>query len=1187
MSKGEIINKNYHLFWHSARKYRFYLRTFLLAFAVYIYSISSLSAADEYLSLASSPVPVSHNIRKNETHIYTFDLQADEFISFNLEKEDLRFVLNFTDPDGNLIHRVVNRRFGNTIAWIIGSRPGTYKLSVRSLEKDDAGYAYKLLINERRYARQNDFALFKAEEKFQQAEELRNRWNAEASRSALELYTDAARIWTRLDSPRNAALAYQRIGEINLILGDYQKSFVAHKEALLLSKKGRDVRLELEEMCDLAQLNLLIGNFSQAKTLLDDLETRLRRHNSKSEGTLTALLFNYLGEIEYARGDLKKARVFFERALKIWQHLKHRRGMATAYLNLGYTDSDAGEVIAAGKDFEKALALWREMDDLRGEALTLTAQGNLSSFLNDWEASLNLQAQVREIFAMIGDPQGEAVALNAMGYVYEVLNRPLYAIDCYRRALQINIQLGNEEFGAVTAFALAHAYRTQKNYLEAEKYYRESLEVCRKLNKSRIQAYILRDLAAIKSERGDNSTALGEYQRTLSFYRQIGDFRGEVLVLRDIGTIYRRQNDLSSARKHYEAALNLSRRMGDGLGAAEVLYLLAETELECENFALALSLVEESISLSDRMRGKLVSPLLRSSYQTTRRQRLELQIDILMQMGGKNGQPELTPAALEKVEQSRARTLLEMLNEARIQPRVEVDTELLKREIELQNKLAEKVETQMRLRASPSEQANLEEVDREVIALTAEHDRVEAQLKASNPQRTNLIQPQFTSPSEIIAALQNDPNTVYLAYFLGERRSYLWLATASAIYGYELEPRRKLEESVRDIYQLLSAPHLPETNAAYCRRAENLSRQLLGAVADKIKEKRLLVSLDGALNYVPLEALPSPGGAGFSESLCGAANALGYVPILETNEVSYLPSFSILTNLRRNREKNNFTSEKELAIWADPVYERDDSRLRANNVLSTKSASQLDDAREADLAEMQFGRLLNTRLEANRIIQLFTPEKASVFEDFAANRERLKDEDLRHYRILHFAAHGVINNSHPQNSGILLSLFEEDGSARPGLLSLNDIFRLRINADLVVLSACQTGLGDELSGEGLMGLKQGFFFAGTKSSVLSLWQVNDEATADLMQHFYFALIKKRLPAATALRQAKLEIYRQKGWQNPYFWAAFTFHGEYLTAIPASTASPSISQSFPAVIFLLIIVAGGFYFVRRRLLTTGA
>lgn len=1179
------------------------------------------------LITANSGSVTRREIGTGEKQAYLIDLKSGEVIRLKVEKEDLRLTVKVFDPEENLVFHGTYQRYGDVEPWFVSRPKGTYKLEIESLEKDAASspssalYEYKLRITERHPLHPRDLKLFEAEKRFQEAEELRGKWARHFLESALKSYNEAVSLWLERGERQRAAAALEQSGEIYLVFGDYKNALDAYRKALAIGKKnGRDRFFELFEYCNIAKVNLLTGDFSEAERNLSIIKQHVESLNPNDRAQIEAMLFMISGEFAYAKGDLSEARRQLEKALNLWQHQKNRRGEAETALNLAYTNIDAGELVLAEQELDQALSLWRELGDLRGEAFTLTAEGHVRAFFLQLEPALKLHSDVQKIFEFIGDRQGEAVALNGMGYLYEVLNRPASAVSVYHQALEINKSLNNKSYLALTEFALARSYRLQKNFKEAERHYEESEKLCRKLNKTRIEAYIYGDLAKIKKEEGDTESALQKYNQTISFYKKIGDLRGQALVLAEIGDLYRQAENLDPAEKQYHATLELNRQIKDQAGISDMLYRLAEIEFKRENLQAALELINESISLSDEMREKLRSPVLRSSYGATNREKIELEIDILLERQQKTPQPQLIAETLEKVEASRARTLLELLAETRVEPRAaSVDPELLKREKEIQSKLATRIDKEISLRyaatasssAAASSVDELKKTEREIESLTEEYGRIQTMIKSQDSRYEKLVAPAAASIADIQSALQSEPDTVYLSYFLGSRKSYVWVVSQTEVKVFELDKKSDLENSAGEVYGQLTArqkksgesaaqwqERIKKADQEFCRDGARLSRQLFGQILPFITGKRLLVSLDGALEYIPLEALPAPAQISSSASICRQPDeAFDFTPLLETNEIVYIPSFSILQSLRSfdKAEKDSQVGAPQMAVWADPVYEPDDPRLSSDShpvdkhVQSNSSLDILSDLPEEE-EEMPVSfpvrRLLNTQLEAKEIADLWTNDKATVFLGVAAARENVLGDNLTKYRFLHFAVHGFFNNAHPENSGLLLSRFNEKGARVNGFLSLQDIFQTRLNADLVVLSACQTGLGEQQisGGEGISGLKYALFYAGAKSAMVSLWQVDDSATAALMQSFYRDFLKKGLPSSVALRSAKLEMYHQKGiWQHPFYWAGFTLNGEYLVSAPENKSFFLIAHKKIFIFVLLVALVGAFYLFKKKLL----
>ena len=332
---------------------------------------------------------------------------------------------------------------------------------------------------------------------------------------------------------------------------------------------------------------------------------------------------------------------------------------------------------------------------------------------------------------------------------------------------------------------------------------------------------------------------------------------------------------------------------------------------------------------------------------------------------------------------------------------------------------------------------------------------------------------------------------------------------------------------------------------------------LLGPVASQLGKKRLAIVADGALQYIPFAALPAPSPGNDEGRNSGAEPQ----PLFVEHEIVSLPSASTLATLRRETAGRK-PAEKSLAVLADPVFADDDTRVRRNvGKAGAKEKTRSADSYETDIVSLQmsrsgretgviggeggFGRLLSTRREATAILALVPERERMQALDFEASRTTALRPELGEYRIVHFATHGLLNNIHPELSGIVLSLVDEAGQQQDGFLRLQDIYNLKLPAELVVLSACQTGLGKEIKGEGLIGLTRGFMYAGAPRIVASLWKVDDRATSELMKRFYQGLLgPEALRPAGALRQAQLSIWKQKQWRAPYYWAAFVLQGEW-------------------------------------------
>jgi CHAT domain-containing protein len=368
---------------------------------------------------------------------------------------------------------------------------------------------------------------------------------------------------------------------------------------------------------------------------------------------------------------------------------------------------------------------------------------------------------------------------------------------------------------------------------------------------------------------------------------------------------------------------------------------------------------------------------------------------------------------------------------------------------------------------------------------------------------------------------------------------------------------------------------------------------LLTPIRERLGSKRLLVVPDGALLYIPFGALPTPAaampsGAAAAGSAATSEEGAEDAPLIVRHEIVYLPSATVLTALRDETARRK-PAPLLAAVLADPVFDRDDPRLpppAAKTRTGEASAAHSETAGNTFAAQQPDALLLPplpaSKDEADAVMSLITTGSGLKAVGFDANKDLASGSDLKQYRIIHFATHGILDNQQPELSGLVLSRFDKRGNPRDGFLRLHDIYNLDLPVELVVLSACNTGLGKAINGEGLVGLTRGFMYAGASRVMSSMWKVDDEATAALMKGFYHKMLGEGLTPAAALREAQLELWRRKRWRAPYFWAAFTLQGDYhiMPPAPASrrkaysglAASGAILLGFSLVCFCLVKLA---------------
>jgi CHAT domain len=497
---------------------------------------------------------------------------------------------------------------------------------------------------------------------------------------------------------------------------------------------------------------------------------------------------------------------------------------------------------------------------------------------------------------------------------------------------------------------------------------------------------------------------------------------------------------------------------------------------------------------------------------------------------------------------------------------------------------------------------------KELGDLLSQYQSLQGRIRASSPRFAALTQPQPVTAAEIQTecldsntvlleiALGDERSWLWAitpdainSYALPPRAE----VEASARNVYELLTARQPKKDLTEAKRL---KRIAEADAKLRAEAATLGRMLLGPISAQLRQewkgRRLAVVASGALEYVPFAVLPAPeterrkdgetegqrdrgmerqgdketGKQGDKENPQSAIRnpqSAIPIPLIASHEVVYLPSASALAALRWETAGRQ-PAAKTLAVIADPVFEPNDPRVlaaaqkkRSNDNLGanvqSKGEAPADISSTTNSALRRatksvnragFSRLPFSREEADSIAELIP--KSSLFKatDFQANRTSATSGQLSRYRIIHFATHGLLNSEHPELSGLVLSLVDENGKTQDGFLRMDEIFNLQLPADLVVLSACQTALGKEIKGEGLVGLTRGFMYAGAERVVASLWQVEDQATAQLMRYFYRGMLKENLRPSAALRAAQIEMSKSSRWSSPYYWAGFVMQGEW-------------------------------------------
>jgi CHAT domain-containing protein/tetratricopeptide (TPR) repeat protein len=1115
-------------------------------------------------TLAAGESPREREISGGDTHTYVLSLRQGQYVRVLAEQHGINLALRLFDPQKRLLVEMdaPGGASGPEYVSAIAAASGEYTLAVKSLEEWANPGRYEVVIEELREATADDQKRVAAERAFADGQQLLAKTTKESRQAALAKFSEALSYWTNNGDRHWQTATLYSVCATRRRLGGTEAAAKCFDEALAFPLEDHDWRLRATLFND---RGLNLSDLGRPEEALSSLHDALALYKQRQDRKGQASALNNIGLVYARTGRMAEAIKLYEEAVPLRRAENDRAGEVNIYNNIGGFYDYLGEPQRALENYDKALQVWRELD----EQGRLTDRDKLGAGFNNvavaydrlgqWQQALEAYKKALGVFEQTGNTRVEASTLDNLGELYMVLGDQASAEANLDAALKRQREKVKDP--EATASVLTHAGQlsvSQGKLSEALSAFREALALGQTKGG---RASALTNLGAVLALQGRTQEAMASYKEALELRRDSKDRRGEAITLQGRGEALAAGGDRAQALSDFGEALRLWRALEDKRGEASSLLGLARVERDGNNLADAARHSGQALSIIESLRTRVASQRLRTFYFATNQDYYETYIDVQMRLyESDRSRADLAAAAFQASEKARARSLIDALGEAGVDIRAGVSLELLKREREIQQRIDAKGRAKSEYKYTKEQAAAL---DKEIDGLIAEYDDVLTKIRLSSPNAAHLIQPQVQGLPEIQGRLLDD-DTLLLEFHLGQERSYLWAVTNTSVSGYSLPKREVIEEAAKRLYGMLTAPEpaaeggdavrrarITEAKALYSSQATTLSQMLLGHVAGQLGKKRLLVVSDGVLQYLPFGALPVPVPAGGGPAAGKEASRGGAPYLIEEHEIVSLPSASVLAVLR-NMQVTGRRAPFPVLVLADPVFDKNDSRLQQTQGASAGSKPQVHAGSHGEFSrpgergvrsEVGLQSLVLTGREAAKIREVAGPG-TQIKDGFDASRATLAHLAPGQYRIIHFSTHGLFDDEHPELSGIELSKFDSKGEPQDGTLRLQDIYNLRLPAEMVVLSACSTGLGKMVKGEGLVGLTRGFMYAGSPRVVASLWRVDEAATVELMQRFYRLMLKEGRTPPAALRQAQTEMLRDKRWSLPYFWAAFLIQGDW-------------------------------------------
>lgn len=1141
-------------------------------------SASAQTAPEQDCSASSVPPQqlapgqaVKRNLQQKETHVYEIALVPGQYINVAVIQSGIDVVVRLFDTNRVLLIQrdSPNSKFGPEKVSAVAQLDGSHFIVVCGGENELAG-AYELKLDGPRPAAATDDRRVIAEQAYFQAAKLAAQRNSPALENAIEYYKESANIWRELGDINEEGYALSNIGDLYRDLRQFKESETNLEAALDRLRAAADVSGQAYVLNSWGATYRELG--SDLSKGFEKYEEAVALRRSIGDRWGEAQLRNNLGLLHSRLGQNKEAVEQLKLARAIWRDLGVRRQEMNTLNNIATANLESGNISDAFTQFEEVLNYCAQIaGPCQSEGFVRNSLGVIydtwaqpNEALAQYNRALDFYRQTNADTRMF-----QAITLDNLGMLYAGLDDPQAALEKFEEALKLRLELKTPGKEAVTRSNIGYAYILLGKLPEAFRQLDQSLSLSQGTDK-RFEGYTLMRLGMAHFKNRDTAKALDHYFKALDVQTSIGDIRGQAITLNQIAELYSSINQPPNARKYYREAQEQWRAVRDSLGEALSLYGLARVERQQKKIIEARDAIVEAIAKVESVRTSTSNYRLRKYFFEARHDYYELEVDIRMQLYyALKARKSVTAAkfeleqALFAAERARSRNLLDLLTESQTDIRKGADPVLLEKEQSQRREIEGKLDQLQTLLIQKDKEAQSTRLQQELDALNRSLDQTKAEIRNRSPHYAALTQPEPLKPAQIQKLL--DDETCLFQYSVGDERSYLWVVTRNNIRPYSLPGRKEIDEAalalldVIRVHEPRSQPTdiarqialLREAQVTYPKRTFELSNLVLKPVASRLGFKRIVIVADGLLQYVPFGALPAP-----TETNEKAAVSGKPLPPLITNyEVVYEPSASVLALIRRDPRR---TAPGTVAVIADPVFSTRDERVQtgstkpdnSSNAVSQDDAQYLEGFRDAgDIGavsgSMRLIRLTHSRKEAEAIVSAAAPGSSLSALDFDASRSKALSDELRQFKIVHLATHGIFNSTNPELSGLVFSLVDKEGKPARGFLRLGDVYNLNLPAELVVLSACQTAIGPAAKSEGLTGLTRGFMYAGAARVVASLWKVDDAATAELMRRFYMYMLDKKMPASEALRRAQLDISTlNEEWRSSFYWAGFVLQGEW-------------------------------------------
>ncbi len=919
-------------------------------------------------------------------------------------------------------------------------------------------------------------------------------------------------------------------GERLRLDGDYEKALLSFNRCAALAAESGSKKEECEARMKIGLLQWNLGRLEKSETAYHNALTLAKSMGLKDKEKEAAdaleicSLYNKAKALR-SNGDPMKAVELYGKAIDLAAKIGSPDHELKCLRQMSVCHWDQNDLQEFRRLNEKALGIAQKIRNKKDEGICLDNIGLYHWKIEDYSKALGYCERALAIAREIKNSQSENESLNNIGLIYKDIGNYDKALAYVNNALFIDQRAFGKDYISIDLNNIGTIYRkkglaggSEEDFRRALEYFRKSIQLINEADNKKTAIQIYNNIGTVHADLEDYSEALKYFRLGLGLAEKTKDKEGISLLSNNMGNVHYKLGEYEESTKYFQKAIDLALEINAGKILWEAFLDMANSHEKQGKFDDALDYFKRSISVIEKARSTLDSEELKASYLGAGR-RLEAYqnlIGLLVRLHRADPAKAHDAEAFNYLEKAKARAFLDSLEVAQVEISQGIDARLLNEEKQINNDIAGLYK---KLLTPDLAAGQKNEIDDKIKKCEDDYEKLKREIRSTSPAYAGLKYPDTVTLDEVRKNLADD-GTTFVSYAVGKDGSYGFAVSRAGLKIFPLPARKDLQAKVAAFLKAVS-----DKDAVDFHLGRELYAELVRPGLDP-RTKRLVFVPDDILHFLPFETLVRNEGADRW--------------LIQDFSVAYAPSLSSLREIIGRGRATGKKPKKDLLAFGNPDY----GSVNGDVFQDFYSSSAF-----------HFFPLKYSAAEIARIASLFEKGREDVFLGAPASEQTLLKLDLSDYRIIHFAAHGLVDDHRPARSSIVLSL--DPKSAQDGFVQVREIYNLKMRADLVGLSACQTGMGQFIRGEGIEGLNRAFFYAGASSVLMTLWSVNDQAASELMERFYGRL-RASQSITDALRGAKLDLIGSPALSHPYYWAGYVAAGDAAKVIfPRHSKTPLI------------------------------